>query len=201
MPILLFGFRVLFLPVDMLIAFCWMTSMFQILSMRHSRPPIHWKRSKIRREEGEEKRLSHTPTEWWILFGLCLLSPCLAQLDCYVGFYGEKQRPCQTPSSTRNEKKEKQVQRWDEEGDAAGAKRETWFQEFRGCGLAGSKTQQTERAMQCEKKKKQRTESRNRLWTNILKPADMKMALKKCPVWEVPVCGFGRHKFREGLCQ
>lgn len=153
MPILLFGFRVLFLPVDMLIAFCWMTSMFQILSMRHSRPPIHWKRSKIRREEGEEKRLSHTPTEWWILFGLCLLSPCLAQLDCYVGFYGEKQRPCQTPSSTRNEKKEKQVQRWDEEGDAAGAKRETWFQEFRGCGLAGSKTQQTERAMQCEKKK------------------------------------------------
>lgn len=38
-------------------------------------------------------------------------------LVCYVGFYGEKHRPCQTLSSTRSEKKgEKHVQ-----GRAGGA--------------------------------------------------------------------------------
>lgn len=30
-------------------------------------------------------------------------------LVCYVGFYGEKHRPCQTLSSTRSEKKEKSM--------------------------------------------------------------------------------------------
>lgn len=65
-------------------------------------------------ERGKGKPLSHTATEWWILFGLCLQSPSLAALVCYVGFYGEKHSPCQTPSSTRKKKNK------DGEGMAAG---------------------------------------------------------------------------------
>lgn len=62
-------------------------------------PPCScWNCSEIRRERLKEwgGRLPHTPRERWILFGLCLLSLSLANLVCYVGFYGEKHRPCQT---------------------------------------------------------------------------------------------------------
>lgn len=125
-----------------------------------------WNCSNIRREclmerEGKrKKRLLHTPTEWWILFGLCLLSPGLAVLVCYVGFYGEKYRPCQTPSSTRNKKKS---MRKDREGDDGGATREAWFQEFGGRGITESKTQQPETICAADRKKIKQRWSRNSL--------------------------------------
>lgn len=89
---------------------------------------------------------THRLNDWFYL--VCLLSPGLAVLVCYVGFYGEKHRPCQTLSSTRSEKKgEKHVQ-----GRGGGGAREIWVQEFRGCGFMARMTRQIESIFAAEKK-------------------------------------------------
>lgn len=99
------SFALLFLHIEILIAFSRRLAEWRLCSKLCSSPTpssflleLLWNKAREPQGErgGEEKRLSHTPREWWILFGLCLLSLSLADLVCYVGFYGEKQRLCQT---------------------------------------------------------------------------------------------------------
>lgn len=100
-----------------------MTSMFKTLykpppSMSSRNCSKIWLECPMKSERMGERKggggHSHTPTEWWILFGLCLPSLNLAVSVCYVGFYGEKHGTCQTLSPTRNN--EKNVCRDEERG-------------------------------------------------------------------------------------
>lgn len=94
------------------------------------------------------KMEGNTRPKWWILFGLRLLSPSLAAPDCCVGFYGEKQRACQTLSCTGIKKKEKHVRGWSG-GGMGGWKFDPRNSE--GCGFPGSETGQTESVQQTER--------------------------------------------------
>lgn len=121
-----------------------MTSMFKTLykpppSMSSRNCSKIWLECPMKSERMGERKggggHSHTPTEWWILFGLCLPSLNLAVSVCYVGFYGEKHGTCQTLSPTRNN--EKNVCRDEERGgNVVMVKgRGGQYQEFRGCGI------------------------------------------------------------------
>lgn len=190
----------------MLISFSRRVAKWRLCSGLCSSPPPSlscWNCSKIRREclkereRKKEKRISHTPSEWWILFGLCLLSLSLAVLVCYVGFYGEKHRPCQTWLVQGIKKKHV------ERRGGGGITRKTWFQEFRGCGITERKTRQTESICAADQNAEAKTAATASVvsrWIN--RQTEIKLLLRICTfsktteargVWQTRVC--------KGLCR
>lgn len=139
----------LFLHVEMLIAFSRRLVEWRLCSkLCSSLPPpslSFWNCSKITREclkeRGGKKKgfRTHRLNDGFYL--VCLLSLSLAVSVCYVGFYGEKHRPCQTWLVQGRKKEACAGMR--RGGSGGGVARETRFQELRGCGITVSKTRQT----------------------------------------------------------